>query len=102
MRGAHYGGGTYAGTKQAQYTIDAIAQTIVIGEFVPNTPGPGQFTAMTYAIVAPHTLRVTVVCNTGTTPTGTFDMYYAVNGSQTTLTTVGSSDVSVIGVLNGG
>ena len=29
-------------------------------------------------------------------------MYYAVNGSQTTLTTVGSSDVSVIGVLNGG
>jgi hypothetical protein len=96
----HYGGGTYAGSKQAQYTIDATAHTIAFGEFTQSAPG-SQFTAMTYTVVAPNTLQVTVVCNTGTTPTGTFDMYYSVNGMQTTLTTVGSNDVLVIGTLNG-
>ncbi len=96
----HYGGGTYAGSKQAQYTIDATAHTIAFGEFTQSAPG-SQFTAMTYTVVAPNTLQVTVVCNSGTTPTGTFDMYYSVNGMQTTLTTVGSNDVLVIGSLNG-
>lgn len=92
----HYGGGTYAGARQVQYTIDTTAQTIVIGEFVPNTPGSGQFTAMTYTLVAPNTLQVTVVCNTGTTPAGTFDMYFTVSGSQIVLTTAGSADVLTI------
>jgi hypothetical protein len=91
----HYGGGSYSGSKQAQYTFDATAKTIVIGEFVP-TVGGSQYVGMTYTEINADTLRVTVVCNSGTTPSGTFDMYYTVNGSQITLTAVGSSDVSVL------
>jgi len=91
----HYGSGSYTGSKQAQYTLDATAKTIVIGEFVP-TVGGSQYVGMTYSEINANTLRATVVCNSGTTPSGTFDMYYTVNGSQITLTAVGSSDVSVL------
>ena len=91
----HYGAGSYPGSKQAQYTFDATAKTIVIGEFVPLVGG-SQYVGMTYTEVNANTLRATVVCNSGTTPTGTFDMYYTVNGAQITLTAVGSSDVSVL------
>jgi hypothetical protein len=99
LSATHYGGGPYTGAQRAQYTIDTTAHTIVIGEELPNA-GPGQYVAMTYTVVSTNTLQVTVVCNTWSTPTGTFDMYYSVNGSQTTLTTVGSDDVLVIGPLN--
>jgi hypothetical protein len=51
---------------------------------------------MTYTEINANTLRAAVVCNSGTTPTGTFDMYYTVNGAQITLTVVGSNDVSVL------
>jgi len=91
----HYGSGSYAGSRQAQYTLDATAKTIVIGEFVP-TVGGSQYVGMTYSEIDANTLRATVVCNSGTTPSGTFDMYYTVTGSQITLTDVGSSDVSVL------
>jgi hypothetical protein len=91
----HYGSGSYAGSRQAQYTLDATAKTIVIGEFVP-TVGGSQYVGMTYTEIDANTLRATVVCNSGTTPSGTFDMYYTVNGSQITLNTVGSNDVSVL------
>jgi hypothetical protein len=91
----HYGGGTYTGSRQAQYTIDAAAQTIQIGEFVPNGGG-SQYVGMTYSVVDAHTLQVTVVCNTGTSPSGTFDMYYTVNGSQITINSAGSNDVLVL------
>jgi hypothetical protein len=91
----HYGGGSYTGSRQAQYIFDATAKTIVIGEFVP-TVGGSQYVGMTYTEINANTLRVTVVCNSGTTPSGTFDMYYTVNGSQITLTAVGSNDVSVL------
>ncbi|HSY37930.1 MAG TPA: hypothetical protein VLA79_00340 [Polyangia bacterium] len=91
----HYGAGSYTGSKQVQYTFDATAKTIVTGEFVPIVGG-SQYVGMTYTELNANTLRVTVVCNSGTTPSGTFDMYYTVNGSQITLTAVGSSDVSVL------
>ena len=73
----------------------ASAKTIVTGEFVPVVGG-SQYVGMTYTDIDANTLRVTVVCNSGTTPSGTFNMYYTVNGSQITLTAVGSSDVSVL------
>ena len=91
----HYGSGSYAGARQAQYTFDATAKTIVLGEFVPNVGG-SQYVGMTYTEIGANTLRATVVCNSGTTPAGTFDLYYTVNGSQITLTVAGSSDVSVL------
>ena len=57
----------------------------------------GQYKVMTYVVVDAHTLQVTVQCNSTTSPTGTFDMYYTVgtlNGATSiTLTTAGSSDV---------
>jgi hypothetical protein len=90
----HYGGGTYAGVRQEQLTIDTTAQTLVFGEYIPNTQG-AQYKVMTYAVVAPNTLQVTVACNSVSSPTGTFDMYYTVSGSQITLATAGSSDVLV-------
>jgi hypothetical protein len=94
----HFGGGTYSGVRQEQLTIDPVAQTMVYGEYLPNMSG-GQYKVMTYAVVDAHTLQVTVQCNSTTSPTGTFDMYYTVgtlNGaSSLTLTTAGSSDVLV-------
>jgi hypothetical protein len=95
----HYGGGPYKGAQQQQMTIDTTAQTIVIGQYLPNTPG-SQYLVMTYAIVAANTLQVTVACNSQTTPTGTFDTYYTVSGSQITMTTAGSNDVLVYGPTN--
>lgn len=89
---SHYGGGTYTGVRQEQLTIDTTAQTMVFGEYLPNTPG-AQYKVMTYSIVAPNTLQVTVVCNSVASPSGTFDMYYTDTGGQITLTTAGSNDV---------
>ncbi|HLK91229.1 MAG TPA: hypothetical protein VKZ18_15125 [Polyangia bacterium] len=90
----HYGGGTYVGVVREQLTIDTTAQTLVFGEYLPNTPG-AQYKVMTYTVVSPNTLQVTVACNSASSPSGTFDMYYTVSGSQVTLTTAGSSDVLV-------
>jgi hypothetical protein len=90
-----YGGGTYAGTRQEQLTIDPVARTLVYGAYLPTQQGSAYW-VMTYEVVGSNTLQVTVQCSNTTSPTGTFDMYYTantVNGTTVTLTTAGSSDV---------
>jgi hypothetical protein len=94
----HYGGGVYAGAKQAQYTIDANAGTIQIGEF---TTSGADFIGMTYVQIDAHTLEATVVCDTDSGASGSQQFYYtvatSVQGSSLTLAPVGSSDVLTIG-----
>jgi hypothetical protein len=84
-----YGGGTYAGVRQAQYTVDTTAQTIVIGEFVPNAAS--RFLAMSY-VVAGNMLYATVLCDSASGQSQ-YNFYFSYSGTTWTLTTVGSSDV---------
>jgi hypothetical protein len=88
----HYGSGTYSGTRQAVYTIDANAKTIQIAQF-------SGFIGMTYVNVAPNKVVGTVVCNTGATSVTSFTYYYTAAGATITLTEEGSSDVSTIMLL---
>ncbi len=91
----HYGAGAYTGPIQAQYTIDATAQTIQIGE---RTSGGGTYyIGITYTNASANLLAGTVVCNTSPTNMMTLDLYYTFSGSTLTLFQAGSSDVSTIG-----
>jgi ZU5 domain len=90
----HYGAGTYTGPIQAQYTIDATAQTIQIGE---RTGGGTYYIGITYTNPSANLLAGTVVCNTSPTNMTTLDLYYTFSGSTLTLFQAGSSDVSTIG-----
>jgi hypothetical protein len=91
----HYGAGTYTGPIQAQYTIDATAKTIQIGE---RTSGGGTYyIGITYTNPSANLLAGTVVCNTSPTNMTTLDLYYTFSGSTLTLFQAGSSDVSTIG-----
>jgi hypothetical protein len=92
----HYGGGTYTGTTQAQYVIDATAQTIQIGErIIPST----YYVGMTYTPADAHTLTATVQCNTSPDNLTTMDYTFTVSGSLLKLTTAGSSDVLTLQLL---
>jgi hypothetical protein len=91
----HYGAGTYSGPIQAQYTIDATAKTIQIGE---RTSGGGTYyIGIIYTNPSANLLAGTVVCNTSPTNMTTLDLYYTFSGSTLTLFQAGSSDVSTIG-----
>jgi hypothetical protein len=93
---AHYGGGTYSGPVQAQYIIDATAQTIAIGERM----GATYYEGMSYAPVDAHTLAASVLCNTSPNSSmsgATYD--YTVSGSTLTLTVNGSADVLTLTLI---
>ncbi len=93
-----YGGASYTGPTQAEYKIDATAQTIQIAERDPALNSAAAYIGMTYTYLDAHTLQATVVCNSSSsTPASQY--YYAWvagNPSKLTMTAVGSSNVLTI------
>jgi hypothetical protein len=86
----HYGATAYSGSRQALYTIDAVAKTMQIATFQGVID-------VTYTNSDAHTLVGSVVCDTVPNDTQTtITWYYTVTGGVITLYQVGASDVLTI------